>query len=262
MQQIFIELYNYRPTWAKCSESERTDFAKKVVEAVKGLKSAGVDVVAYGMNSPETDRRARVYRVPNVEFQREFERQVAASGWYEYFEQVTSTSKASSRRGERARRRRGPARLRRAGAARVSLCGVLARGFARFRCDGCRHEILVAFSCKGRGFCPSCCGRRMADLAGHLADHVLGGLPVRQWVLTLPTSPALRARLGPRAMPRRPRDLYPRPFDVRAPPGRASWISSTQPFMPAILHRGSMKLLGQTPPARPPLVRSAEELPL
>ena len=46
MQQIFIELYNYRPAWAKCSESERTDFAKKVVEAVKGLTSAGVDVVA------------------------------------------------------------------------------------------------------------------------------------------------------------------------------------------------------------------------
>jgi len=58
MQQVFIELYNYRPAWANCPESERTDFAKKVVEAVKGLKSAGVDVVAYGMNSPETDRRA------------------------------------------------------------------------------------------------------------------------------------------------------------------------------------------------------------
>jgi hypothetical protein len=53
MQQIFIELYNYRPAWAKCSESERTDFAKKVVEAVKGLKSAGVDVIAYGGNSPK-----------------------------------------------------------------------------------------------------------------------------------------------------------------------------------------------------------------
>jgi hypothetical protein len=67
MQQVFIELYNYRPAWAKCSESERTDFAKKIVEAVKGLKSAGVEVVAYGMNSSETDRRApydffRVYR--------------------------------------------------------------------------------------------------------------------------------------------------------------------------------------------------------
>jgi hypothetical protein len=27
-------------------------------------------------------------------------------------------------------------------------CGVLARGFARFRCDGRGHEILVAFSCR------------------------------------------------------------------------------------------------------------------
>jgi transposase-like zinc-binding protein len=33
-------------------------------------------------------------------------------------------------------------------------CGVLARGFAPFRCDECGHEMLVAFSCKGRGFCP------------------------------------------------------------------------------------------------------------
>jgi Putative transposase/Transposase zinc-binding domain len=65
-------------------------------------------------------------------------------------------------------------------------CGVLAEGFARFRCTDCQHEILVAFSCKGRGFCPSCCGRRMAELAAHLVDGVLGGLPVRQWVLTLP----------------------------------------------------------------------------
>ena len=99
MQQIFIELYNYRPAWAKSPESERTDFAKKVVEAVKGLKSAGVDVVAYGMNSPETDRRAPydffcVYRVPSVEVQREFERQVAASGWYDYFEQVNISGPA------------------------------------------------------------------------------------------------------------------------------------------------------------------------
>ncbi|MBX3028226.1 transposase [bacterium] len=65
-------------------------------------------------------------------------------------------------------------------------CGVMASGFARFRCGGCAREILVAFSCKGRGFCPSCCGRRMAVLAAHLVDGVFGDLPVRQWVLTLP----------------------------------------------------------------------------
>jgi hypothetical protein len=64
-------------------------------------------------------------------------------------------------------------------------CGVMAYGFARFRCGGCAREMLVAFSCKGR-ICPSCCGRRMGELAAHLVDGVLGGLPVRQWVLTLP----------------------------------------------------------------------------
>jgi hypothetical protein len=63
-------------------------------------------------------------------------------------------------------------------------CGWLAGGFARFRCVGCGAERLVAFSCKGRGFCPSCGGRRMVERAAHLVDAVLpdvladvGGLP-------------------------------------------------------------------------------------
>ena len=34
-------------------------------------------------------------------------------------------------------------------------CGDLERGFARVRCDHCKHEYLLAFSCKGRWFCPS-----------------------------------------------------------------------------------------------------------
>jgi len=40
-------------------------------------------------------------------------------------------------------------------------CGLLCRGFARLRFQGCGESRLVAFSCKGRGFCPSCLGRRM-----------------------------------------------------------------------------------------------------
>jgi len=31
-------------------------------------------------------------------------------------------------------------------------CGRLEHGFIRVKCDGCRHEHLVAFSCKRRGF--------------------------------------------------------------------------------------------------------------
>jgi hypothetical protein len=65
-------------------------------------------------------------------------------------------------------------------------CGRLAAGFARFRCRACGTDRLVAFSCKGRGFCPSCGGRRMTERAAHLVDHVFPAVPIRQWVLTLP----------------------------------------------------------------------------
>ncbi len=65
-------------------------------------------------------------------------------------------------------------------------CGVLAHGFARVRCERCSLERLVPFSCKGRGFSPSCGGRRMTERAAHLVDEVVPPVPVRQWVLTLP----------------------------------------------------------------------------
>src|SRR5262245_6971402 len=65
-------------------------------------------------------------------------------------------------------------------------CGVLAHGFARLRCTECAFERLVPFSCKGRGFCPSCGGRRMTESTARLVDEVLPRVPVRQWVLSLP----------------------------------------------------------------------------
>jgi hypothetical protein len=64
-------------------------------------------------------------------------------------------------------------------------CGILAHGFLRLSCIDCAHEKLVAFSCKRRGFCPSCGGRRMAQTAAHLVDHIIPRVPVRQWVLSL-----------------------------------------------------------------------------
>jgi ribosomal protein S27E len=65
-------------------------------------------------------------------------------------------------------------------------CGRLEEGFLRVRCEQCHAEKLVAFSCKKRGFCPSCGGRRMAETAALLADEVLPERPLRQWVLSLP----------------------------------------------------------------------------
>jgi len=65
-------------------------------------------------------------------------------------------------------------------------CGILAHGFLRLRCADCAHEKLVAFSCRRRGFCPSCGARRMVETAAHLVDHVIPRVPVRQWVLSFP----------------------------------------------------------------------------
>ena len=45
---------------------------------------------------------------------------------------------------------------------------------------------MVAFACKGRGFCPSCLGRRMCATAANLVEHILPPAPLRQWVLTFP----------------------------------------------------------------------------
>ena len=86
----------------------------------------------------------------------------------------------------------GPPRLL---LALLADCGVLSRGFAVLGCSECTERIVVGFSCKGLGFCPSCLGRRMAETAANLVEHVLPErAPLRQFVLTLPFE--LRARLA------------------------------------------------------------------
>src|SRR5215470_18548358 len=65
-------------------------------------------------------------------------------------------------------------------------CGILAYGVLRLGCDTCKHEVLVPCSCKRRGFCPSCAGRRMAQTAAYLVEQVIPWVPTRQWVVSVP----------------------------------------------------------------------------
>ena len=81
-------------------------------------------------------------------------------------------------------------------------CGRLEYGFIRVKCDGCRHEHLVAFSCKRRGFCPSCGARRMIETSAHLIDHVLPPVSIRQWVLAFPWPLRLLLSTRPEAVSR------------------------------------------------------------
>ena len=65
-------------------------------------------------------------------------------------------------------------------------CGILAKGFACAHCDGCSKDFLIAFSCKGRGICPSCNQRSMVETAAHLIDELLPRVPFRQFVMSFP----------------------------------------------------------------------------
>jgi hypothetical protein len=65
-------------------------------------------------------------------------------------------------------------------------CGDARRGFAWLACVRCDFHRLVPYSCKGRGFCPACGGRRMAERAAAWVDGGIPPVAVRQWVLTVP----------------------------------------------------------------------------
>jgi len=74
-------------------------------------------------------------------------------------------------------------------------CGIHAAGCLELECPDCGHSMVVAYSCKRRGFCPSCIGRRMSEVAFlHLVDNVLPEVPMRPWVFTIPY--ALRYRVS------------------------------------------------------------------
>ena len=54
-------------------------------------------------------------------------------------------------------------------------------------CEDCAESRVVAYCCKGRGWCPSCTTRRALDTGVHL-EALLPRVAHRQWTLSLPFS--------------------------------------------------------------------------
>jgi hypothetical protein len=79
-------------------------------------------------------------------------------------------------------------------------CGDLA---LRLRCDSCRKDLLLPFSCKHHTACASCAARRMESIAAHLVDHVPPSGPAgAQNPLAYPTPRrrySMRSTIFPRA---------------------------------------------------------------
>jgi len=65
-------------------------------------------------------------------------------------------------------------------------CGDLKEGFARVKCPDCKEEYLLAFSCHGRWFCPSCHAKKVVLFGSMLKDNILYPIPNRQYVFSIP----------------------------------------------------------------------------
>jgi len=65
-------------------------------------------------------------------------------------------------------------------------CGDLHQGFARIKCPDCYHQMILAFSCRGRWFCPSCHNKKVVQFGHHLKETVLYPVPHRQYVFSIP----------------------------------------------------------------------------
>jgi len=125
-------------------------------------------------------------------------------------------------------------------------CGDFERGFVRTACRTCGDELRVPFACKNRGCCPSCMGRRMAEGAALLVDHVLPALGYRQWVLSFQGPMAVRLGYDQVLLAKLAeclaRAVMP---DMRRSVKKRHGLASVEPlhavsgrFMPVILGRG------------------------
>ena len=65
-------------------------------------------------------------------------------------------------------------------------CGDLEHGFARIRCNQCKKDHLLAFSCKGRWLCPSFHQKKVQVFSALLAEAVLYPVPHHHHTLGIP----------------------------------------------------------------------------
>jgi len=65
-------------------------------------------------------------------------------------------------------------------------CGNPKCGFARIKCSNCGREKLLMFSCKTRGFCPSCHAKRREEWGEWMREELILDRPHRQVVFTIP----------------------------------------------------------------------------
>ena len=89
----FIELWSCTAKWNAMSAEERGAYMAQIGPSIESVLAGGVTLLACGTADRDTDRRGdwdyfAVWSTPDAEARRRFEQTVAASGWYDHFDQV------------------------------------------------------------------------------------------------------------------------------------------------------------------------------
>lgn len=94
--KIYIELWNAKESWSKCSVEEKSGYLSQIEPALQDLVIRGVEIIAWAKNGKGVSHRIgydfiSILKFPNDTLINEFETLVEESGWYDYFDQVNAS---------------------------------------------------------------------------------------------------------------------------------------------------------------------------
>jgi hypothetical protein len=98
---LFVECWKARKEWCNLTIQEQSAYMAELGKGIGELLKAGVEIVSWTYNDPETANRApydyiAVWKFPTKELAGQFEQIVEGSGWYNYFDQVNMKGEVST----------------------------------------------------------------------------------------------------------------------------------------------------------------------
>jgi hypothetical protein len=93
---IYIELFKAKDAWLQLSAEKRAEYVQQVGSTMQGALDAGAELVGVGAGDPDTSHDAgydfySVWKLPDRDVVRMFEKGIEDDDWYSYFEQVNAS---------------------------------------------------------------------------------------------------------------------------------------------------------------------------
>ena len=95
---IYVEQWTPKQAWLDLSEEERRAFVDAIMPLIRKHEEMGIETLAMATIDSDTFAKSdhvflSVLRMPDAATARTFEQDIAATDWYEYFEQTNARGK-------------------------------------------------------------------------------------------------------------------------------------------------------------------------